>query len=180
MSRPDAGSKRRVLLIGLDSADAELIENWIGEGRLPSFARMRREGVYSRLGTTADYLHVSAWPTLYTGTMPGQHGLYHAYQIRAGEQLIHRTEPASAGRPPFWKYLDDAGKRCVIFDAFMDYAIPGFKGVQILDYGTWTWFGDPASNPRGLLGEIKRRFGPYPAPEHSTLVQVPSVVQSPP
>jgi predicted AlkP superfamily phosphohydrolase/phosphomutase len=173
MTRGDAGSKRRLLLIGLDSADAELIEGWTTQGLLPNFARLRREGVYGRLGTTAEHLHVSAWPTLYTGTTPGEHGLYHAYQIRAGEQLIHRTEPASAGRPPFWKYLDAAGRRCVIFDAFMDYAIEGFRGVQVLDYGTWTWFGEPGSTPRGMLREIRRRFGPYPAPEHSNLVQVP-------
>ena len=118
---------RRVLLIGLDSADAELVENWVAEGFLPTFAKLRREGLWSRLGTTAEVMHVSAWPTLYTGTTPGQHGMYHAYQIRAGEQVIHRTEPARCGQSPFWKFLDDAGRRCIIFDAFMNY--PG-AGLQ--------------------------------------------------
>ena len=65
------------------------------------------------------------------GTTPGHHGLYHAYQIRAGEQVIHRTDPTTCGRPPFWKFLDDAGRRCVVFDAFMDYPLPGFRGVQV-------------------------------------------------
>ncbi len=164
---------RRVLLIGLDSADAELVENWATEGFLPTFAKLRREGLWSRLGTTAEVMHVSAWPTLYTGTTPGQHGMYHAYQIRAGEQVIHRTEPARCGQSPFWKFLDDAGRRCIIFDAFMNYRVPGFKGTQILEYGTWTWFGEPGSTPTGKLGEIKRRFGSYPAPEHSNLLNVP-------
>lgn len=163
----------RVLLIGLDSADAELIEGWMDDGTMPTFARLRREGMWSRLGTTAEIMHVSAWPTLYTGTTPGQHGMYHAYQIRAGEQLIHRTDPTRCGQPPFWKYLDDAGRRCIILDAFMDYRLPGFKGMQVLDYGTWTWFGEPGSTPAGLLRDIRRRFGPYPAPEHSNLVNVP-------
>jgi len=165
--------RRRVLLIGLDSADAELIEGWASEGALPTFARLRREGGWSRLGTTAEIMHVSAWPTLYTGTTPGHHGMYHAYQVRAGVHGIRRTEPQWCGQPPFWKYLDEAGRRCVIFDAFMDYRLPGFSGVQLLEYGTWTWFGEPCSTPRSLLGEVKRRFGPYPAPEHADLVQVP-------
>ena len=58
-------------------------------------------------------------------------------------------------------------------DAFVNSRLDGFKGIQILEYGTWTWFGEPCSTPSGLLKEIKRRFGPYPAPEHSKLVHVP-------
>jgi predicted AlkP superfamily phosphohydrolase/phosphomutase len=165
--------RRRVLLIGLDSADAELIERWADDGTMPALARLRREAVWRRLGTTAEIMHVSAWPTLYTGTTPGHHGMYHAYQVRAGLAGIHRTEPQWCGQPPFWRQLDEAGKRCVIFDAFMDYPLPDFRGVQILEYGTWTWFGEPGSTPRGLLGEMRRRFGRYPAPEHADLVKVP-------
>ena len=168
---------RRVLLIGLDSADADLIEQWAAAGYLPTFARLRSEGMWGRLGTSAEVMHVSAWPTLYTGTTPGHHGMYHAYQVRAGDQLVHRTEPQWCGQPPFWKFLDDAGRKCIVFDAFMNYRLPDFKGVQILDYGTWTWFGEPGSTPPGMLREIQRRFGRYPAPEHSNLVQVPDDTQ---
>ena len=173
MNRPGVGKRSRVLLIGLDSADADLIEDWMAAGVMPNFARLSREGRWSRLRTSAEVMHVSAWPTLYTGTTPGRHGMYHAYQIRAGEQVIHRTEPERCGQPPFWKFLDDAGRKCIIFDAFMNYRLPGFKGKEILEYGTWTWFGEPGSSPPGLLGDIKRRFGPYPAPEHSNLLNVP-------
>ena len=173
MGNGAASRKRRVLLIGLDSADAELIDAWAAEGHLPTFARLRREGVSGRLGTTAEVMHVSAWPTLYTGTTPGQHGMYHAYQVREGDQAIHRTEPEWCGQPPFWKFLDDAGRKCIVFDAFMDYLLPGFKGLQVVDYGTWTWFGEPGSTPRGALRDIQRRFGRYPAPDHSNLVHVP-------
>ncbi|TAK55113.1 MAG: hypothetical protein EPO25_04965 [Gammaproteobacteria bacterium] len=173
MSGISGRGQRRVLLIGLDSADAELIERWADEGALPNLARLRREGGWSRIGTTAEIMHVSAWPSLYTGTTPGHHGMYHAYQVRAGVLGVHRTQPQWCGQPPFWKFLDQAGRRCVIFDAFMDYRLPDFRGVQILEYGTWTWFGEPGSTPHRLLGDIRRRFGRYPAPEHAAQVQVP-------
>jgi predicted AlkP superfamily phosphohydrolase/phosphomutase len=168
-----SGARRRVLLIGLDSADAELIERWSDDGHLPTFARLRREGVWRRLGTTAEVMHVSAWPSIYTGTTPGRHGLYHAYQVRAGDQRVQRTLPEWCARPPFWKLLDDAGRRCIVFDAFMDLRLPDFKGIQILEYGTWTWFSEPWSSRPGLHKEIVKRFGPYPAPEHSRQVTVP-------
>jgi predicted AlkP superfamily phosphohydrolase/phosphomutase len=166
--------RRRVLLIGLDSADAELIERWTDDGTMPVLARLRREAAWRRLATTAEIMHVSAWPTLYTGVTPGHHGMYHAFQVRSGVHGIQRTEPQWCAQPPFWQALDAAGRRCVIFDAFMDYPLPGFKGKQILEYGTWTWFGEPGSTPRGLLGDIRRRFGIYPAPEHADQVEVPS------
>ena len=163
----------RVLLLGLDSADAELIEAWAAEGHLPTFARLRREGLWSRLRTTAEVMHVSAWPTIYTGATPGRHGLYHAYQVRAGSQLVHRTLPSWCALPPFWKHLDDAGRRCIVMDAFMGHPLEGFNGIQIGEYGTWTWFGEPYANPKSLQREIVRRFGPYPAPEHSRQVTIP-------
>jgi predicted AlkP superfamily phosphohydrolase/phosphomutase len=173
MTNSGAEKKPRVLLLGLDSGDADLIELWMNAGYMPNFAKLRQQGLWSRIGTTAEVMHVSAWPTLYTGTTPGQHGLYHAYQVYPGEQLIRRPDPSRAGKPPFWKYLDDAGRKCIILDAFMDYHLPGFNGMQILEYGTWTWFGAPGSTPSGLLNQIKRRFGPYPSPEHTEQVQVP-------
>ena len=117
-------------------------------------------------------MHVSAWPTLYTGTSPGVHGVSHAYHVRAGEQRI-RIGDFSFGTPPFWKYLDDAGRKCIVMDAFASVPVESFNGLQIQEYGTWTWFGPPGSTPTGLMKEIKRRFGPYPAPEHSNLVNVP-------
>src|SRR5262245_35316581 len=71
----------RILLIGLDSADADLIERWCQEGYLPTLQSLRQAGIWGRLGTTAEVMHVSAWPSIYTGTTPGKHGMYHAYQI---------------------------------------------------------------------------------------------------
>lgn len=166
----------RALVIGLDSADADLLERWSSEGFLPTLTALRRDGVWGRLRTTAEVLHVSAWPTIYTGARPGHHGMYHAFQIRAGEQSIHRTRAEDCAIPPFWKYLDDAERKCLVMDAFMDYRLDGFRGIQILEYGTWTWFTKPASTPSRMRGEILQRFGPYPAPEHTQILMVPEPV----
>lgn len=166
----------RVLLIGLDSADAELVERWCDAGDLPAIASLRKQGAWGRLATSADAMHVSAWPTVYTGASPGQHGLYHAYQVKPHELGVYRTRPQECALPPFWQYLDRAGRRCIVFDAFMDHRIKGFRGTQILEYGTWTWFGEPGSTPRQLLRQLVRQVGPYPAPEHLHVLSVPDAV----
>jgi len=159
----------KVLLIGLDSADADLIGRWCDEGHLPTLAKLREQGIWGNLDTTAKVMHVSAWPSLYTGTRPGQHGMYHAYQIRAGEQEVHRTCADEIGKPPFWKYLDDAGVKTIVFDAFMNAPLDGFRGVQILEYGTWTWFEEPGATPNELWKSLTSRHGAYPAPEHTKI-----------
>ncbi len=166
----------RVLVIGVDSADADLIDRWSAEGDLPAFARLRAEGAWGRLATPADVMHVSAWPTLYTGVGPGHHGLYHAYQTRAGLRGVERARPERIGAAPFWVDLDRAGRRALVMDAFMTAPARGFGGVEIVDYGTWTWFGEPRVAPRRLGREIARRFGSYPAPEHLEVLDVPDPV----
>ncbi len=163
----------RIVLIGLDSADAVLIDRWCRSGHLPVLASLRSDGAWARLKTSAEVMHVSAWPTLYTGASPGRHGLYHAYQVRPGEQGVHRTRPRDCPLPPFWKYLDDAGLRCIVFDAFMDYPLRDFHGVQVLEYGTWTWFGKPGSTPSNARSRLIGQVGPYPAPEHLHVLSVP-------
>ena len=168
-----ADGNNKVLLLGLDSADSELIDRWCNEGYLPAMARLREEGLWSSLRTTAEVMHVSAWPTIYTGTLPGKHGMYHAYQVRAGEQEIFRTRAEEIAQDPFWKYLDDAGRKCIVMDAFMDYRLDGFKGIQIVEYGTWTWFTTPSSTPSRIFKDIVSKFGKYPAPEHTQVLNVP-------
>ena len=84
-------SRKRLLFVGLDAADADLIEQWSrqgaqhradeGAGRIVSHAHDRRD------------LHVSAWPSIFTGTEPDQHGLYHAY-------VTHQATRACCGRSP--------------------------------------------------------------------------------
>lgn len=159
--------------MGFDCADIDLVAKWSSEGRMPTCVGLEQQGTFRRLRTTSEIMHVAAWPSLYTGTSPGHHGISHAYFMHAGEQRIRKAYPMEFGRPPFWKHLDDAGRKCIVFDAFASCHVEDFHGIQVNEYGTWTWFSDPRSTPSPLLRELKRQYGPYPAPEHSRLLHVP-------
>ncbi len=165
--------KPRVLVIGLDAGDRELIEQWSSEGRLPNISRMRARGTWASLHTTADTLHVSAWPSIFTGTTPDKHGLYHAYVMQPGQQTPVRPRPDLCPVPFLWKTLDDHGKRCIVVDAFLTCPLKNFAGVQLVDWGSWTWFWQQTILPEGLGREIAARFGPYPAEDHSKVGMTP-------
>jgi predicted AlkP superfamily phosphohydrolase/phosphomutase len=164
----------RLLCIGLDAGDARLIDRWCDEGWLPNIARMKARGTsWPRLKTTADVFHVSAWPSIFTGTAADVHGLYHAYVARPGHQGVLRPRPDESPVPFFWKLLSDRGRRAVVIDAFLTCPLRDFNGVQMVDWGSWSWFWDPTILPASLKREIQNKFGPYPFEDHSRVGIVP-------
>jgi len=166
-------SSPKLLVIGLDAADREVIERWADLGLLPNIARLRSSGVWGDLHTTADTLHVSAWPSIYSGVTPDQHGLYHAYVMREGEQAPVRPRPEECPAPFLWQLLDEHGKKSIVMDAFMTCPLRDFNGIQIVDWGSWTWFAGQEIRPQSIKDEIRRRFGPYPAENHSQVGMTP-------
>jgi predicted AlkP superfamily phosphohydrolase/phosphomutase len=166
-------SNNRILVIGWDAADTELIEQWCREGLLPNISQMRSQGTWARMQTTAETLHVSAWPSTFTGTAPDKHGLYHAYVMCPGQQSPLRPRPDRSPFPFLWKHLNDRGKRCVIMDAFLTCPLDNFNGVQIVDWGSWSWFWEPTILPASLKQQIEKKFGPYPAEDHSKVGMAP-------
>jgi hypothetical protein len=72
-----SGSTRhpRVLLIGVDGADPATLDRLIGQGRLPTFERLRREGAYGRLRSREPLLSPVIWTTIATGRTPQDHGV---------------------------------------------------------------------------------------------------------
>jgi Type I phosphodiesterase / nucleotide pyrophosphatase len=65
-------------MIGVDAGDVEYIE--ASAGSLPNLQRVLGSGARFNLDSTADVLTGSVWPTFYTGTIPGDHGVYHPIQ----------------------------------------------------------------------------------------------------
>lgn len=169
----DGPNRPRLLFIGLDAADADLIDRWCNEGFLHNITRMRSEGTWARMRTTAEVLHVSGWPSIFTGAAPDDHGLYHAYVMQPGQQSPVRPRPDKSPVPFLWKLLSDEGKRCVVMDAFLTCPLQNFNGTQIVEWGTWTWFSEPSITPESLKNEIQKKFGPYPAENHSKVGMTP-------
>src|SRR5262245_39217737 len=158
----DSVPRSRVLVIGLDMGDEALLRHWIRNRRLPQFAALASSGAWVRLGSTAEVLHTSAWPTFATGVSPGRHGIYYPYQPKAGFQLAQHVEPDAYGAATFWTMAGAAGRRCVVYDIPETFVDPQFSGRGIFDWGTWARYGEPDGQPVGLLQQLESLFGPYP------------------
>jgi predicted AlkP superfamily phosphohydrolase/phosphomutase/tetratricopeptide (TPR) repeat protein len=67
--------RRKVVLLGFDSCDPDLVEKYVLEGKLPHFAQLRREGAHGPLRSTYPILSPVVWTTIATGMKPERHGI---------------------------------------------------------------------------------------------------------
>lgn len=72
----DTVTSSKVILVGMDGLDAQVMERLLDEGRLPNFSRLKEMGTYSRLATTNPAQSPVAWSTIATGSNPGYHGIF--------------------------------------------------------------------------------------------------------
>ena len=147
-------------MIGVDAADIEFIE--AAAGALPTLQRILGAGRRFDLDSTADVLTGSVWPTFYTGTMPGDHGVYHPIQWDPDAMRTRRVSDEWLYCEPFWCDLERRGETVVAFD--VPFAFPSRlqRGIEIDNWGTHEYLGSFSCNRAEIGRELKRRFGAHP------------------
>src|SRR5262245_33833959 len=72
--RVAAATSPRLLVIGVDGFDPDLVESMIRRGQLSRLASLMRNGSYGRLATLTPTYSPPIWTTIATGRMPDAHG----------------------------------------------------------------------------------------------------------
>jgi len=151
---------RKVLVVGLDGATFDLIKPWAAEGRLPTLARLLREGAHGELGSTVPPMTAPAWTSFATGVNPGTHGLYDWIERDQGSYAFSPTTALNCKAPTIYSLLSDAGRRVCALNIPMTYPPLPVNGVVIS--------GMPAPSiksgiayPPELLDEIMENVGDY-------------------
>jgi len=153
-------SPTKVLFIGLDAADKDLIQQWIDEGLLPTLKSFQEKGAW---GTTENPpgLYVGAvWPSFFTGVSPARHARYCFRQFRPGSYEIERFRPSQVKEEPFWNRLSQMGKKVAIIDVPKTIPSKDLNGIMVVDWGSHdgdkrglcTW-------PPSLASELAEKFG---------------------
>ncbi len=155
-----AGQCARILMIGLDAADITFIRANLP--KLPTLGRVFAEGAVHSLRTTAGHLAGSVWPTFYTGTLPGSHGIGQHIQWDPAAMRMRRVTADWLYSEPFWYELARRGERVAALD--VPFAFPSRleRGIEISGWGSHDRLGPYIVNSAGLRREIRRRFGRHP------------------
>jgi predicted AlkP superfamily phosphohydrolase/phosphomutase len=164
LMHPGSGSegspRARLLVIGLDSADRRLVEQWCDSGDLPNLRAMRDSGVSGALSTPPGLGDDAVWASFYTGVLPGVHGRYFWQRVGPGSYETPQFADADMLSEPFWSGLSRSGKKVAVFDVPKCPLSTGLNGIQIAD---WQVHGrdhdQTCSWPPALASSLLERFG---------------------
>ncbi|MEM7251550.1 MAG: alkaline phosphatase family protein [Pseudomonadota bacterium] len=145
---------------GVDAGDLHFIEANLD--RLPTFARLFESKAPAPLKTTAGDLPGSVWPTFYTGTLPGEHGIYHHIQWHPESNRMRRVAEDWLYCEPFWYELARAGQRVCVFDVPMTFPTRLESGLEIINWGSHDQLGAYHANDKRAQQALRREFGLHP------------------
>ncbi|RQG95371.1 alkaline phosphatase family protein [Natrarchaeobius chitinivorans] len=149
-------SGMETLLIGIDAGCLPIFEQLFEADCIPTIERLCADGAVAPLESQIPPWTPSAWPSIYTGVNPGQHGAigfvgYDGYDW-------HVTSNDDVEEHSLWTLLDRHDRSSVVVNApvthppeeFDGAVIPGFLGPE-----------SPTCHPEGVLEDVRDAIGEY-------------------
>jgi len=96
-----ANAAPKVLCIGFDGMDRELLEQFRAKGLMPNFDKLIAAGDYKLLGTAIPPQSPVAWSNFITGMNPGGHGIFD-FIHRNPDTMLPYLSAAQAMAPQRW------------------------------------------------------------------------------
>jgi predicted AlkP superfamily phosphohydrolase/phosphomutase len=159
----------QVVAIGLDSADPELLAEWIAAGKLPHLAQLQKEGVTGTLENFAElqgekfpYSSTEGnWVAFQTGVSPQKTGYWETFEYDPLNYTATSDQTFGGYKydkfPPFFALRDQ--KRVTTFDIPVTRVFPEVNGKQIVGWGGHFPFVERGSSPTNLLENINQQYG---------------------
>ncbi|MEW5980731.1 MAG: alkaline phosphatase family protein [Acidobacteriota bacterium] len=124
---------RRVIVVGLDAADWQLLDPYIAAGRMPNLARLVREGRSGVLRSIKPPLSPLVWTTMVTGTSPLRHRIldFLRFNPETGER-----EPITSDErmeKAVWEMANDAGRDVAVLGLWATHPAEPVRGLIVSD-----------------------------------------------
>ena len=75
----------RILFIGFDALDKDLLLQWAGSGILPTFRSLLHDATHGLIANPAGLYGGTLWPSFITGVSPARHRRFFQRQAPRGE-----------------------------------------------------------------------------------------------
>ncbi|MHB1830204.1 MAG: alkaline phosphatase family protein [Candidatus Micrarchaeaceae archaeon] len=143
---------RKVYLIGMDSVPLWILKELRNQKGMEIFDRMLREGTLMDMESTLPPMTGPAWPSIYTGLRPGEHGVPDFFVMKKDytPDIVYYD---STVVPPFWKILAEAGLRCLVITPATDVRLPSHENIDML-----TGFPLPSKTNSQEIGALMKKY----------------------
>jgi len=144
------------VLVGIDAACHGVLDPLVEAGAVPNIAEIVAEGASGPLESQIPPWTPSAWPSLYTGTNPGKHGVFDFLSFDGYDwDVVNATH---VDERPLWSYLDRHGYTSVVVNVPVTHPPDAFDGALVPGYVAPE---DPDCHPQGLLDDLRAELGEY-------------------
>jgi predicted AlkP superfamily phosphohydrolase/phosphomutase len=147
---------KRVLFIGWDGAEPNLVSRLLSEGKLPNLTNLIQHGFYTPLPSTIRPESPTAWTTFATASNPGVHGVYGFMRQISKSYDFEFTNTNWVQTPFFWETLSQHHKRVALLNMPMAYPprpVNGYLVCGLMAPGPDVVFTYPANLSQRLRAE---------------------------
>jgi predicted AlkP superfamily phosphohydrolase/phosphomutase len=140
-----------MVVIGLDGVPFEFLNRY--EDAVPNIQAIREEGIEAPLESTFPPWTPSAWPSIYTGRYPHEHGVYGFFTYPdhdpSARRVVSRTE---VNAPSIWDYAGELGLSSVVLNVPVTHPATPMDGTLIPGYLSPE---DADSYPKGIRDRLR-------------------------
>ncbi|WP_235297415.1 alkaline phosphatase family protein [Portibacter marinus] len=156
---------KRLSIISLDGVNWDIIQPLLDGGKLPFLSKLMQKGSQAVLQTHSYVSSGSTWPSIHTGTHPGEHGIMFSHrQLESGTYNIVKKQAEDIPFKGFWQVASKSGIPTIAIDLPKAPAVRQFNGLVLNSWGEEAPWYSP-SFPKDLKKEIHSKFGKHPLQE---------------
>ncbi|MDQ6654645.1 MAG: alkaline phosphatase family protein [Verrucomicrobiota bacterium] len=121
----------KVLLVGWDAADWQLIHPLMDAGRMPNLKHLVETGVMGNLLTMQPVLSPILWTSIATGKRAYQHGITGFVEATPDGAGLRPTASTTRKCKALWNILAQSGKRCHAIGWYASHPAEAIRGVCV-------------------------------------------------
>ena len=166
-----ADSRTRVLVVGIDGAEATLVRTLLTEGMLPGLAGLLESGRWSRIDSQNRIGSATVWPSFMTGEAPSVHGVYN--EVLWQPQTMAVTRLSTRRFTPFWAQLPRRGLRVGVLDVPYAPLVGLEDGFEIFEWGAHDVVEGRTQAGPTAVAQLLSEMTPHPFNPHQPALRGP-------
>ncbi|MFN3412683.1 MAG: alkaline phosphatase family protein [Thermoanaerobaculum sp.] len=143
--------RRRVLVVGWDGADWELLSELVSRGLMPNLKRLMAAGTHGELTSITPLLSPLIWTTMATGERPEVHGVLDFLEVEPATGARVPVTSRKRNVPALWNMVSAAGLTVGVSGWWASWPAEAVNGVLVSDRLFFLLSDAPGDAPPGTV-----------------------------